>query len=291
MSKAKRKIIDFRARPSSLHVFFGKDVGPGHDRYEWLKTINRRFGSDDPEHWVGERDTAHFVERMDEGGIATGVLVSRNTPACRIRNDDVAKVAGSAPGRIIGFGAVDPAEGIKAAVDEVERCVKKLGLKGIAMDPGTTKFQMAYDDRRCWPVYAACAGLGVPVVLMTGPFAGPDISYTHPAGIDRIAKNFPDLNIVAGHACWPYAAEMVGVAFRHPNVFVSPDIYQHQPGNEIFRQAANGYMADQYLFGTGYPYRPFGQTLRQFLAQDWREDVLEKVLWGNAARLLKLEGA
>lgn len=286
-----RKVIDFRARPSSLHTFFGKDVVPGHDRYEWLKTINRRFGSDDPEHFVGERDTAHFVERMDAGGISIGVLVSRNTPACRIANDDVAKARAVAPDRIVGIGAVDAGEGIQQAVDKVERCVVDLGLKGIAMDPGTNKFQMAYDDRRLWPVYAACAGLGIPVVLMTGPFAGSDISYTHPAGIDRIAKNFPDLNLVAGHACWPYAAEMVATAFRHPNVYVSPDIYQHQPGNDIYRQAANSFMQDQYLFGTGYPYRPFGQTLQQFLKQDWREDVLDKVLYSNAARLLKLEAA
>jgi len=280
------RIIDFRARPASLHEFFGRHKGTA--RYDRVRWVNERVGSIESEHFGGERDAAHFVERMLEGGVTTGVLVSRTIPNCRIENDEVADICGQFPGKLVGIGAVDPAEGIQAAVKEVERCVGKLGLRGINMDPGLTKLGLAFDDRRCWPVYAACADMGAPVVLMTGPFSGPDISYTHPAGIDRIAKNFPNLNIIAGHACWPYAAEMVATAFRHPNVYVSPDIYQFQPAGDLYLQAANTFMRDQYLFGTGYPFRPFRQTIDDFLALPWKEEVLDGVLYANAARVLKL---
>lgn len=289
MSVKGQKIIDFRARPATLHEFFGRDAGSA--RYERVRWVNERVGAKNPEHFGGERDAAHFVERMTEGGVSIGVLVSRNIPNCRVENDTVAEICRAFPEQVIGVGAVDPSEGIAAAVKEAQRCVIDLGLRGVNMDPGLTKAQMAFDDRRCWPVYAACDEMGVPVTLMTGPFSGPDISYTHPAGIDRIATAFPNLAIVAGHACWPYAAEMVGTAFRHRNVYVSPDIYQFQPGGDFYLEAANRFMADQYLFGTGYPFRPFKQTIEDFCALPWRKDVLAKALYDNAARLFRVSAA
>lgn len=283
---APRKVIDFRARPATLHEFFGGV--PGSARYERVKGVNVRVGARDPEHFAGERDHHHFVQRMVDAGITMGILVSRNIPNCRVENDAVAAIVRAHPTRLVGVGAVDPAEGIRAAVKEVERCINALGLKGINMDPGLTKAQMAFDDRRCFPVYAACAELGVPVVLMTGPFSGPNIGYTHPVGIDQVGNAFPTLKIIAGHACWPYSGEMVGTAFRNPNIYISPDIYQFQPGGEDYLQGANTFLQDQYLFGTAYPFRPFKQTLDDFLALAWDPAVLDKVLYKNAARLFGL---
>jgi predicted TIM-barrel fold metal-dependent hydrolase len=78
------------------------------------------------------------------------------------------------------------------------------------------------------------------------------------------------------------------VAFRHENVFLVPDMYLFLPGSHLYVEAANGFMRDQFLFGSSYPFRPMKQTIDDFLALGIREEVLSAVLFDNADRVLKL---
>jgi predicted TIM-barrel fold metal-dependent hydrolase len=128
----------------------------------------------------------------------------------------------------------------------------------------------------------------VPVVIMSGPFAGPDLRYTDPVHVDVVATQFPNLPIVLGHGGWPYVHEVIGVAFKHPNVYVSPDVYHFVPGASAYVEAANGFMADQLLFGTAYPIRALTDTVEDFRRLPLRPEVLEKAFYENAARLLGL---
>src|SRR3546814_18844203 len=56
-----------------------------------------------------------------------------------------------------------------------------------------------------YPLYAKCEVRGLPVVMMAGGNAGPDLSYTEPSHIDRVLGDFPDLKVVATHGAWPWA--------------------------------------------------------------------------------------
>jgi len=78
------------------------------------------------------------------------------------------------------------------------------------------------------------------------------------------------------------------VAFRYDTISVVPDMYQFLPGSEVFVQAANGFMGDQLLFGSSYPFRPIRQSIDDFLVLGFRGKVLDKLLYGNAARLFGL---
>jgi predicted TIM-barrel fold metal-dependent hydrolase len=82
---------------------------------------------------------------------------------------------------------------------------------------------------------------------------------------------------------------MIGVAFRRENVFVSPDMYMFSPGGKLYIEAANGFMQDQYLFGTSYPFRPMKQSVDDLRAIGLKPDVLEKVSYKNACRVLNLD--
>lgn len=59
-------------------------------------------------------------------------------------------------------------------------------------------------------------------------------------------------------------------------------------GRQALVEAANGFLGDQLLFGSSYPFRPIAQTVDDFLALGFKPSVLDRVLHGNAARLLKL---
>ncbi|CAA9890053.1 exported hypothetical protein [Candidatus Methylobacter favarea] len=111
--------------------------------------------------------------------------------------------------------------------------------------------------------------------------------YSQPAWTALVVS--PNLSIVCYHGFYPYVGEMIGVAFRSQNVYVVPDMYIFLPGGSLYVEATNGFMRDQLLFGTSYPFRAMGRTVEDFLALGLTEQVLDAVLFDNAVRLLKLD--
>jgi uncharacterized protein len=83
-------------------------------------------------------------------------------------------------------------------------------------------------------------------------------------------------------------AEMVTVAFRNENVFVSPDMYTFAPGAHVYVEAAKGFMRDQFLFGSSFPFRPMKQGLEDFAALGLDDEAFAAATYKTATRLLKL---
>lgn len=282
-------ILDMRNRPSWLHKFFGST--PGTPEYEVVRWLNKRVGSKDVDHFTQSPTLVDFSAEMDAADIAMAVMVARSTPTVRVSNDDVAATARESGGRLLGVASVDPIElGPKKSLEELERAVSKLDLRGLNIDAGFYAQAMRVDDPILLPLYEACQGLGVPVYLLSGPTT-PDLRLNDPYAIDRVAQQFPNLPIVACHGCYPHVADIVSVAFRRENVFVSPDMYMFSPGGKLYIEAANGFMQDQYLFGTSYPFRPMRQSVDDLRAIGLKPEALEKVSYRNACRLLKLDEA
>src|SRR5205085_2954928 len=48
---------------------------------------------------------------------------------------------------------------------------------------------------------------------------------TYSQYIDEIALKFPTLKIICGHIGFPWTQEMIGVAWKHPNVFIDTSAY------------------------------------------------------------------
>jgi predicted TIM-barrel fold metal-dependent hydrolase len=278
-------IIDIRSRPALLDNFYG--ATPGTASFEVAKWLNRRTGSHQDDHFVRSLTLEGYVEEIREAGISQAVVVGRDTPGLSISNDRIHELT-SPYSELIGFGSVDPqARGADAAVGEVERSIKVLGQRAINIEPGFGEPALLPDDAVFFPVYEACQQLGVPVCLMSGPTT-PDLDYNDPSAVGRVARAFPQLQIICYHGFYPRVDEIVGVAFRYENVHLVPDMYLFAPGGKLYFEAANGVLQDQFLFGTSYPFRAMRQTVDDFIALGWKDSVLEKVLSGNAKRLLKL---
>lgn len=281
-----KKIIDMRSRPAFLHDFYG--ATPGTKEYEVAKWLNRRVGSKHDEHFVRSHTLEGFVAEVRESGITTAVVVGRDTPSLSISNDRIKEI--TAPYKeLIGIASVDPqTHGAKAALAEIGRATKQLGLRGINVEPGFGSPAVVADDAQFLPVYDACAQLRLPVFIMSGPTT-PNFAHTDPAPIGRIARQFPNLNIVVYHGCYPYVNEIIGIAFRYENVHLVPDMYLFQPGSNLYVEAANSFLREQFLFATSYPFRAMRQTVEDFLQLGFKNEVLDAVLYGNAERLLKLD--
>jgi predicted TIM-barrel fold metal-dependent hydrolase len=279
------RIIDLRSRPSFLHDFYGKT--PGTKAYDTARWLNRRTGSKDDEHFARSKTIEAFVQEVRDAGIDKAVIVGRDTPALTHTNDEIhALVRGH--GELLGIGSVNAQlQGPKAITHEIERAVRQLGLVGVNIEPGFGAPALKPDHPVLFPVYEACQALGVPVFLMSGP-TSPALEFTDPAAIGHVAATFPDLSIVVFHGAWPYVNEIIGVAFKHPNVFVVPDMYIFLPGGGLYVEAGNGFLRDQLLFGTSYPFRAMKQTVDDFQKLGWKDEVLDGILYANAERVLGL---
>lgn len=282
-------VIDFRCRPPT--DYFLQYFDPA--RVGWMAA---RLGAPrlSPSFLNGSLDL--FWEEMDQAGIDIGVVLGRNSPAvfmgkpfkeAYIPNEHVAELQAKYPKRLIGFGGIDTSNTKHNAVEETVRCVEKLGLKGIFVEPGRQLLSHPADERLN-PIYEVCIALKVPVVVMSGPYAGADIGACQPIHIDQLATRYPDLRIVLGHGAWPWVEQTLGVAFKHPNVFISPDLYFFAPGGKGYVDAINGALQDQFLFATAYPLRPLDQTVADCRAFPLKKDVAAKFFSENARGLLGL---
>ncbi len=280
------QVIDMRSRPAFLHDFYGKT--PGTPEFGVVKWLNGRMGSRDPEHFTQSKDVKSFVKEVEAAGIATAVVVGRDTPSIKHSNDEMAALVKGHP-QLVAMGSIDPHRwGVKAAVQEVERAVKKLGVKGINVEPGFGSPPRNCDDPMLYPIYEACSELGVPVSIMSGPTA-PSLDMVRPSAVGHVAKAFPKLAIVCYHGFYPYVNEIIGVALRWENVFIVPDMYIFAPGSALYVEAANGCMKDQILFGSSYPFRPMKQSVDDYRLLGFKDKVIDAVMYGNAARVLKLD--
>jgi aminocarboxymuconate-semialdehyde decarboxylase len=80
----------------------------------------------------------------------------------RLINDGMAQLAAQNPGRLIPLATL-PMQDIPAAVAELERAVKELGMRGAAICTHVNDVDL--DDMRFEPVFAAAERLGVPLFL------------------------------------------------------------------------------------------------------------------------------
>jgi 2,3-dihydroxybenzoate decarboxylase len=154
------------------------------------------------------------LKEMDEAGIDLQVL-SQSAPATqklpadlsialsRHANDYLAEITRNHPTRFAGFACL-PTQDPAAAVEELERCVTKLGFKG-AMVHGLTNGAFL-DEKRFWPIFECAQALDVPIYLH------PAIPHQQVIDVyyEPYVKDFPTL-LRAG---WGFTVETATHAIR-----------------------------------------------------------------------------
>lgn len=240
-----------------------------------------------------------LFQEMDSAGVKYGVLMGRASSGAGnlggVANREIVEAVAQYSDRFLGFLGVD-LEAIREGVAEVRDLAGEPNIKGVSIEPGSGKHPRWCDDPSLDSIYETALEHDLPVSIslsgLLSALGGHDISWSDPVSIQRVARKYPALKIIVSHAAWPYAREMVVVALACPNVYVSPDLYGCTAGMicaDIYVQGANMFLEDRTLFGTAYPTKDIQDGLRDFLTMGYREDIVPKILWHNAAKLLKVE--
>ncbi len=209
-----------------------------------------------------------------------------------LTNDRVAEICAAFPGRFIGFASVDPHK--PDAVDELERAVTELGLRGLKVHPLVQDFLP--DDPAYDPLWSKAEEHGLPVVThvgVTGLGAGVPggsgiaLEPGRPTRMDTVAARHPGLQVIMAHFGYPWHLEVLASAQTKTNVWVDLSGWRPRYIPEEVKRAARGPLRDRFLWGSDYPMLDPGRLLDE-VADYELADAQQAVLLDNAARLLGL---
>lgn len=244
----------------------------------------------------GEDALAAYLAAYDRIGAERVVIKAKDvetTFGVRSRNEDVAAFCAEHGPRYVGYAGVDPNKGM-TAVREFEFAVRELGMRGLNIQG--FEHRLPINDKRLYPLYAKCVELGVPVNIHASINFSTDCLMEHgrPILLDEVMLHFPELVAVATPPGWPWVEELIGVAWRHKNVYIAVSAvrpkYLDVPnsGYEALIQYGNTVLQDQMLFGTAHPMQPIERAFEELRSLPIKDRVLEKWLFDNPARLLGL---
>lgn len=227
------------------------------------------------------------IAAMDQADVDRMLISAWQAPGRdMISNDEVAAFVQQYPDRLVGIGSVDISSPMDA-VREIRRCVTELGFKGIRVLPWLA--DKPPTDPLFYPVYTACVDLAVPFCTQighTGPLMSSEVG--RPIYLDRVALDFPDLTLVAGHIGYPWTEEAIAVATKHDRVYIDTSAYtvgRYPPDLVAYMR---GHGRTKVLFGSNYPMLTPAQCLQGLDKLGMSSEVESLFLGANAARVFGL---
>ncbi|MEE8074574.1 MAG: amidohydrolase family protein [Candidatus Binatia bacterium] len=283
------------------------------------------------------QDPDRRVEHMDKLGIDVQVISIPAPGADRFEPEDAVKLSKTAndaiaalcrkyPKRFVGLATL-PTSSIKASLDELERSVKELGLKGFGCY--TNLNGRALDSEDLFPIYEKVADLKIPVYIHpTAPLATEAVdldilpiliygwAFDSTVAMTRLVygkvlERFPEIDFVV--------ADVGGVLSffgqRATNIYTGRteeirrkfglkenpldslkrfyvDTADHPAAT--LRCAYDFFGADRLVFATNYPYGPeegclfVRNSLKAIEGLGLKSEEKDKILRSNALKILKI---
>ena len=223
-----------------------------------------------------------MITRMDQLGIERFVFSDMLGigPDFRRGNDRVAKAITQFPDRLMGYVVYNP--NYEASMkEEMRRCFDDLGFHGIKLHCAThdtstedPSYRLAFEtahERAC-PVLCHCN-------------EGPS-----PEFLTNLLNEFSDMKFIFAHlgGCTRQAiSKFVDVANECPNLFLELSVSVMPRG--VLAWLVEQIPVDQILYGSDHPINEFSFQLGRVLFADIDDNLKQRILWDNAARIFKLK--
>ncbi|MBI2916933.1 MAG: amidohydrolase [Chloroflexi bacterium] len=238
-----------------------------------------------------------LVASMDEAGVDKSVALNigwAQPELCRRNNDCIMEAQARYPRRIIGFGNL-PCGSLENAVEEAERCARG-GLRGLGeLRPDLLAWDWGNSEKMA-PLMDVVWRHRLVLMFHTSEPVGhgyPGKGRATPGTLYPFIAAFPEVTVVLAHwgAGMPFYSLMpeVAEALNHTlfDTAATPFLYR----SRVYTAVRNLVGEERILFGSDYPLLSQQRMLREVANSLRSLDGREKVLGGNAARVLGLEGA
>jgi predicted TIM-barrel fold metal-dependent hydrolase len=245
--------------------------------------------------WKSEAEVIEEFKKFSVEAVLVAFDIESITGAPPCTNDYVAQIRDRNRGVIRqAWGAVDPLKG-ESAIREAKKAISEFNLLGFHFHPIMGHYSV--DERKLYPLWETINELKVPVMIDVGTTGmgagmpgglGAVIRHAHPAAIDRLAADFPNMHIVAAHPGWPWTEEMIAVALHKGNVSWELSGWAPKYFPESLKRDIKGRLRDKIMFGSDYPSIPYDRLFKEWHELGYSDELMEQIFHGNAERILKL---
>ena len=259
--------------PGAAAAFTGQAANAG---------IGELFGTD----LAAGSPLGSLLATMDQAGVALGVRAGGlSAPG----TEGLLADAEAHPGRFaVAAVADDPA----SPVDQVARLRALAAHRALALVRVTPLVhQYPLNHRLYYPLYAACAELGLPVSINVG-VPGPRVrsACQHPELLEDVLIDFPGLVVIGAHMGHPYEALLIQYLLKWPTLYLSNSAYLARymdPALVAFMGSSRG--RGRVLFASDHPFLPLDRALAAARALPLDDESMAAYLGGTARRLLARE--
>lgn len=298
------RVIDFRCRPpiAPQKLLFDVKLGRLQARNQFNIVVGQ--ATSPSMYQVGTAQGLSLLKQeMDAAGVDHILMPGRNVAttikalemlsdatSINVTDGMLLEIGAQFDGRATGLHGINLAD-IPQSVKDIEVAVREHGMPGAVLETGYVRKAngepLLLDDPSLYPLYETLVSLDAVLMIQSGIYAGFDIGVNDWPPLDRVLQEFPTLKVVLAHGGYPRVLDALALAVKHQNFYLSPDIYCFFPGGQLYVDAIS-MLPDQFIFGTAYPFAPLKESVVESLKFPLADDVMEKYMGGNAARLLGL---
>ena len=268
--------------PSSMKKNFIENPEMNHI-VKWWNMDDRTRG------WTPEE----FAKVLDAAGVSTVII-----PVWQMRSwqfqamlwdmkiEEVLVAMDADPNRYKGLFGINPfhkMEGVKM----LEKAVTEHGFIGAQLHHHG--YGLRPDDKAFFPFYAKCVELDVPLLVQMGHSAElmpSDVG--RPIYLDDIALYFPTLKIIAGHTGWPWCEEMIAMAWKHENIYISTSAHLPKYWDKSLVHFMNSRGMGKVMFGTDFPVLTHARAIEEVDKLGLKPEARKALMHDTAKKVFKL---
>jgi uncharacterized protein len=276
-------MIGFPHEGSAQYDFIRKQTKDRESKEDFEFPVEYMF-KDVPQGLATDDPVSLVLQQMDRFGIEKAMI--------GVGEDSAQLALKTFPDRFVPSGALVDPNDVMGSVNAIRRDYEQFGIRATSVFPAGTFPQVPIDDPKMYPIYATCVELGIPIFVCAGvpgprvPFAPQEVSR-----IDVVMFDFPDLVFVTRHGCEPWEDLAVKLMLKWPNLYYSTSAFAPKYYPKAIIDYANSRGAEKILYAG---YFPMGLSLERIFSDmpnvPLKDEVWPKFLYGNAARILGLEG-
>jgi hypothetical protein len=253
---------DFTARPGNEHItdLLGGDLSAASTLGQLVATMDKC--------------------EVDHGVVAAGI----SAPETEVLLDDIAPYAERLS--------------VALVVDRADRPVRQSArLRDLALHPAVSLVrvtplvqQYPLNDKLYYPIYTACAELGLPVSVNVG-VPGPQVrsACQHPQLLEDILIDFKGLTVIGAHMGHPFEALLIQYMLKWPDLYLSNSAYLAKymdPALVSFMDSSRG--IGRVLYASDHPFLPMERATEAARDLPLSARAGDAFMGGTALRLLNL---